>query len=78
MHSCIEANAIHSNISVPPISDFSNNAAAQQRDTELQQLQSSSTFLKLQPVPLPTSSAVVDLEGVLWVLKHPPLKCISP
>ena len=53
--SSIEANAIHSNNSVPPIIDFSHIAAAQQRDTELQQLQSSSsTSLKLQPVPVYT------------------------
>ena len=58
--SCIEANAIHSNNSVPLIIYFSDIAAAQQRDTELQQLQSSSsTSLKLQPVPIPTSNSTL-------------------
>ena len=43
----IEANALHSDNSTPPIIDFNHIAAPQQHDTELQQLQSSPTTLKL-------------------------------
>ena len=57
----IKANALHSDSDsadavVPPTVDFKDIAAAQQHDTELQQLQSSSTSLQLQSVPLPTSN----------------------
>ena len=55
----IEANALHSDSAdavFPPNIDFKDIAAAQQHDTELQQLQSSSTSLQLQSVPLPTSN----------------------
>ena len=55
----IEANAVHSDNSVPTIIDFSDIAATHQRDTELLQLQSSSTSLKLQPVSLPTSNSTL-------------------
>ena len=55
----IETNALHSNDSVTPIIDFNTIAAAQQHDSELQQLQSSSTSLKLQPVPIPASNSTL-------------------
>ena len=55
----IETNALHSDNSVPPIIDFTALAAAQQHDTELQQLQSSPTSLKLQSIPVPTSTTLV-------------------
>ena len=55
----IETNALHSNDSVTPIIDFNTIAAAQQHDPELQQLQSSSTSLKLQPVPIPASNSTL-------------------
>ena len=64
----IEANALHSDPAdtvFPPTVDFKDIAAAQQHDTELQQLQSSSTSLKLQSVPLPTS----NLTFVYWCSK---------
>ena len=57
--SCIEANALHSDNSVPPIIDFNALAAARQHDTEFQQLQSSPTSLKLQSVPVPTSNSTL-------------------
>ena len=50
-----EANIVHSDNSVPTVINFSDIAVAQHRDTEIQQLQSSTT-LKLQ-VPLPTSNS---------------------
>ena len=53
------ANALHSNNSVPSIIDFNTIAAAQQHDPELQQLQSSPTSLKLQPVPVPASNSTL-------------------
>ena len=55
----IEANALHSDSAdavFPLTVDFKDIAAAQQHDTELQQLQSSSTSLQLQSVSLPTSN----------------------
>ena len=55
----IEANALHSKNSVPSIIDFNTIAAAQQHDPELQQLQSSPTSLKLQPVPVPASNSTL-------------------
>ena len=57
----IEASSLHTDPvnathhSSTLIIDFKDIAAAQQRDTGLLQLQSSSTSLKLQSVPLPTS-----------------------
>ena len=55
----IEANALHSDNSVPLIIDFTALTAAQQHDTKLQQLQSSPTSLKLQSVPVPTSNSTL-------------------
>lgn len=55
----IEANALHSDNSVLTTIDFNAIAAAQQQDTELQQLQSSPTSLKLQSVPVPTSNSTL-------------------
>ena len=52
----IEANALHSDNSVPPIIDFTALAAAQQHDTEPQ---SPSTSLKLQSVPVTTSNSTL-------------------
>ena len=62
----IEANALHSDSAdavFPPTVDFKDVTAAQKHDTEFQQLQSSSTSLQLQSVPLPTSniSLVCDM-----------------
>ena len=48
----IETNALHQS---PPIIDFKAIAAAQQTDPELPQVQSSTSSIKLQPLPLPTS-----------------------
>ena len=45
----IEANALHTDNSVPPNIDFTALAAPQQHDTELQQLQSSSQWVILKP-----------------------------
>ena len=48
----IETNALHQS---PPVIDFKAIAEAQQSDSELSQLQSSTSSLHLQPLPIPTS-----------------------